>query len=113
MQSHLHAGKTFSNFFCKPCDQKKYTSNIRFKKNILCILWPNNFISSIFPGNKVTGTPKIIMDKNVHYNVTYNMKNYNQSKCFDKLWFNSTIQLEIDMTIVEYLVSARNVHYIF
>ena len=28
MQSHLHAGKTFSNFFCKPCDQKKYTSNI-------------------------------------------------------------------------------------
>ena len=100
MQSHLHAGKTFSNFFCKPCDQKKYTSNIPFKKNILYILWPNNFISSIFPGNKVTGTSKIIMDKNVHYNVIYNMKNSNQSKCFDKLWFNSTIQLEIDIRLL-------------
>ena len=40
------------------------------------------------------------MDKNVHYNVIYNMKNSNQSKCFDKLWFNSTIQLEIDIRLL-------------
>ena len=35
MKSHLPAGKTFSNFFCKPYDQKKNTSNILFKNNLV------------------------------------------------------------------------------
>ena len=79
---------------------KKNIVQVYLFKNILCILLPNNSISGIFPGNKVTGTPKIIMDKNVHYNVIDNMKNCNQSKCFDKLWLNSAIQLEIDIRLL-------------
>ena len=41
------------------------------------------------------------MDKNVHYNVTYNTKNCSQSRCFDELWFNSTIQLETDIRLLQ------------
>ena len=41
------------------------------------------------------------MNKNVHYNVTYNTKNCSQSRCFDELWFNSTIQLETDIRLLQ------------
>ena len=47
MKSHLPAGKTFSNFFCKPYDQKKILQ-IYCLKIILCFLWPNNSTSNNF-----------------------------------------------------------------
>ena len=35
MKSHLPAGKTFSNFFCKPYDQKKILQIYCLKKNLV------------------------------------------------------------------------------
>ena len=39
MQSHLHAGKTFSNFFCKFCDQKNILQIYSLKYLIQGLPW--------------------------------------------------------------------------
>ena len=60
MKSHLPAGKTFSNFFCKPYDQKKILQIYCFKKKSCTSFDPIIPHLIIFPGNEVIGTPKNI-----------------------------------------------------